>query len=39
MKTALFQALVMYGIAFVISMLVAALITGLFRLVRWLSGP
>jgi hypothetical protein len=34
MKTALFLALVMYGIAFVISMLVALLVKGLFNLVR-----
>lgn len=34
MKTAIHQALLMYGIAFVISMLVALLVKGLFMLVR-----
>jgi hypothetical protein len=34
MKTAITLALVMYGIAFAISMLVALLIKGLFLLVR-----
>jgi hypothetical protein len=38
MKTAITMALVMYGIAFVISMLVALLIKGLFNLVRRISG-
>ena len=37
-KTAIIQALIMYGIAFVISMLVALLIRGLFLTVRRLSG-
>jgi hypothetical protein len=38
MKTAITMALTMYGIAFVISMLVALLIKGLFLLVRRISG-
>lgn len=38
MKTAALLALVIYGIAFVISMLVALLVKGLFLLVRRLSG-
>ena len=38
MNTAITMALVMYGIAFVISMLVALLIKGLFLLVRRISG-
>ncbi len=38
MKIAVLQAFVIYGIAFVISMLIALLITGLFRLVRRISG-
>ncbi len=37
MKTAITMALTMYGIAFVISMLVALLIKGLFLLVRRIS--
>ena len=37
MKTAITMAFIMYGIAFVISMLVALLIKGLFRLVRHFS--
>lgn len=39
MKTAFAMALLMYGIAFVISMLVALLVKGLFLLVRRLSEP
>jgi len=38
MKTAVTMALIMYGIAIVISMLVALLVKGLFLLVRRLSG-
>jgi hypothetical protein len=38
MKTAITQAFIMYGIAIVISMLVALLIKGLFLLVRRFSG-
>jgi hypothetical protein len=38
MKTAITMALIMYGIAIVISMLVALLVKGLFLLVRRLSG-
>jgi len=37
MKTAITMAFIMYGIAFVISMLVALLIKGLFHLVRYFS--
>lgn len=33
-KTAIVQALIMYGIAFIVSMLVAALIKGLYVLVQ-----
>lgn len=39
MKTAIVQAIVMYGIAFVISMLVALLIKGLYLLVRRITTP
>ena len=38
MKTAITQSFIMYGIAIVISMLVALLIKGLFLLVRRFSG-
>jgi hypothetical protein len=38
MKTAIIQAFVMYGIAIVVSMLVALLVKGLFLLVRRISG-
>jgi hypothetical protein len=37
LKAAIIQALIMYGIAIVISMFVAALVRGLFLLVRRLS--
>jgi hypothetical protein len=37
MKTAILQALLVYSIAFVISMLVALLIKGLFSVLRRLS--